>query len=462
MTKNVAVILAGGSGSRLMLGYPKQYFKVAGKMVIEHTLDAFQSHADIDEIAIVCGYDYVHNIEDVVIRNQYSKVRKILTGGKQRYESSLAAINAYDDPDTHLIFHDAVRPLVSARIISDCVSALEKYNAVDVVIPTTDTIVQAETGGDTIHSIPVRSRLRNGQTPQAFRLGTLKKAYEIALRDPDFSWTDDCGVIVIYLTGEPGFLVRGALFNLKLTYNEDLFLLDKLFQLKTAGIQTETLTDVAAKTLKDKVIVVFGGSGGIGASIVKVAKEAGARIHACSRLLNDVDVSNHEKVCRALNEVYRKEGRIDHVIVTAGLLVKEPISFMSYEKMRQMLDVNLLGSCIVAKESFRFLSETRGSLLLFTSSSYTQGRAMYSLYSATKAAIVNFVQALNEEWRGFGVRINCMNPERTKTPMRISNFGNEPDETLLTPETVAVASLNVVMSEVSGEVIDVKRRNLVW
>lgn len=99
-----------------------------------------------------------------------------------------------------------------------------------------------------------------------------------------------------------------------------------------------------------------------------------------------------------------------------------------------------------------------GSLLFFTSSSYTRGRMMYSVYSATKAAFVNFVQALAEEWYSYGVRVNCINPERTKTPMRIKNFGNEPEGTLLDPKYVATASLNVVFSNYTGEVFDVRRR----
>ncbi len=83
---------------------------------------------------------------------------------------------------------------------------------------------------------------------------------------------------------------------------------------------------------------------------------------------------------------------------------------------------------------------------------------MYSVYSATKAAIVNFVQALAEEWYSYGVRVNCINSERTKTPMRIKNFGNEPEGTLLDPKYVATASLNVVFSNYTGEVFDVRRR----
>ena len=153
MSKNIAVILAGGVGSRTGLGTPKQFFKVAGKTVIEHTVNVFENHHLIDEIAIVTNPLYNREIEEMVIRNKWKKVKKILSGGKERYESSLAAINAYaDDPECCLIFHDAVRPLISNSVIDDVVEALKTYNAVDVAVPATDTIIQVDKEGKVIES----------------------------------------------------------------------------------------------------------------------------------------------------------------------------------------------------------------------------------------------------------------------------------------------------------------------
>ena len=119
-----------------------------------------------------------------------------------------------------------------------------------------------------------------------------------------------------------------------------------------------------------------------------------------------------------------------------------------------------MGTVHVAIESFPYLKETRGKLIFFTSSSYTRGRAFYSIYSSTKAAIVNFVQAISQEWEGFGISVNCINPERTKTPMRIHNFGIEPDNTLLSAKQVAEATLSTLASDYTGQVIDVKREML--
>ena len=124
--------------------------------------------------------------------------------------------------------------------------------------------------------------------------------------------------------------------------------------------------------------------------------------------------------------------------------------------MARMVQVNYMGMVHVAVESFPYLKESRGKLLFYTSSSYTRGRAFYSLYSSTKAAVVNFVQAVAQEWEPWGIQVNCVNPERTKTPMRVRNFGAEDERTLLTAREVAVESLKTLLSDFTGQVIDVK------
>ena len=457
MSKNIAVILAGGSGSRFGRDLPKQFLKVAGKKVIEHTIDVFEHNDLIDEIAVVTRSEFISDVEQLVINNHYGKVRKILVGGKERYHSSLSAINAYTDDSDNLIFHDAVRPLVNDRIINDCIAALKEYDAVDVAIPVADTIIQVD-DADCIAAIPTRSLLRSGQTPQCFKRGVIYKAYEIALQDPNFVTTDDCGVVRKYLPDTPIYVVRGEVFNMKITYKEDLFLVDKLFQLKSQEGNQDVLTERTKKQLQSKVLVVFGGSYGIGADVARLAEECGAKVYSFSRSLNGVDVGQIEQVEKALREVSEKEGKIDYVVNTAGILVKEALSSMEYERIQQSVSVNMLGIINVSKASYPYLAQTKGSLLAYTSSSYTRGRMMYSIYSATKAAVVNLVQALAEEWSNDHIRINCINPVRTKTPMRVSNFGNEPEDTLLKSETVAVASLNTITSEFTGEVIDVKRK----
>lgn len=449
---NVAVILAGGVGNRLDKSHPKQFFKVAGKTVIEHTVNVFEKSRMIDEIAIVINPNYQVTIEDLVLSNRWKKVRKILKGGAERYHSSLAAVKAYAGAgNINLIFHDAVRPLISDRIIDDTVAALEKYNAVDVAIPAVDTIISTE--GDFIDAIPERSKLRRGQTPQGFKLDTIRRAYELALQDPSFKSTDDCGVVLKYLPDEKIYVVKGEEVNMKLTYKEDSYLLDKLFQLRSFVFAGQ---DIPFEQLQGKVLVIFGGSYGIGAEIARIAEGYGAKVYCFSRSLNDVDISSADRVRMSLEQAAAGAGRIDYVVNTAAILLKEPLNSMDYQAIRQMVEVNYLGMVNVAMESFPYLEKSRGQLLFYTSSSYTRGRAFYSIYSSTKAAVVNFVQAVAQEWESAGVRVNCINPERTKTPMRTKNFGMEDESTLLKAEDVAEESIKTLLSDFTGQVVDVK------
>ncbi|MGI4803588.1 MAG: SDR family oxidoreductase [Janthinobacterium lividum] len=245
---------------------------------------------------------------------------------------------------------------------------------------------------------------------------------------------------------------------MKLTYKEDTYLLDRLFQLKTSVFTNWSVTDFAC--LKDKVLVVFGGSYGIGKSIIDIASNNDAITYCFSRNSGNVDICSRTSVAEALKNVYQKEGKIDFVVNTAAILNKEPLMNMKYEQILESLNTNYLGMIHVALESFSYLKKSQGHLLFFTSSSYTRGRAYYSLYSSSKAAVVNFVQAISQEWDDFKIKVNCINPERTHTPMRIKNFGNENLNTLLSADTVANASISTILSEHSGQIIDVKLSEL--
>lgn len=454
MRKNIAVILAGGIGSRLGLSTPKQFLKVAGKMVVEHTIDAFEHNHQINEIAVVSNPYYISDFENMILKNSWKKVKKILKGGAERYHSSLSAIKAYEGDDVNLIFHDAVRPLVSQRIINDVVKALDTYTAIDVAMPATDTIIETE--GNFIQHIPDRSKLKRGQTPQAFHISTISEAYKIALQDPNFKVTDDCGVIVKYLPETPVYVVTGEESNMKLTYKEDTYLLDKFFQLRKSELNDQPID---SSLLEGKVAVIFGGSYGIGADIARLLLERGAKVFCFSRSMNGVDVSNKEQITASLASVFQQTKRIDYVINTAGLLNKEPLISSDYQTICKAVNTNYMGTINVALASFEYLKESKGKLLFFTSSSYTRGRAFYSIYSSTKAAIVNFVQAIAQEWESFGIQVNCINPERTKTPMRIHNFGIEPEDTLLSSEKVAISTIQTLLSNYTGQVIDVKKNN---
>jgi len=294
-----------------------------------------------------------------------------------------------------------------------------------------------------------------GQTPQGFKLGVIREAYESAKKYKDYKVSCDCGVVRRFLPEEKIGVVLGHSSNIKITNAEDIFLADKLFQLasvKKNFLHNETYY---ANGLKGKVVVVFGGSYGIGGEIVEICKKYGANVYSLSRSKSSTYVESISDVEEALASVKAQESGIDFVINCAGLLSKEPLNHMSQRKILELINVNYVGAVNVAKTAFPYLKETKGQLVLFTSSSYTRGRANYAVYSSSKSAIVNLSQALAEEWYSDSVKVNCINPQRTNTPMRTRNFGAEPEGTLLKAFDVATATINVLLENFTGQVIDV-------
>jgi len=461
--RNVAVVLAGGTGTRVGLSIPKQLIKIAGKTIIEHTIAAFEASPLIDEIVVLMAPGHLDPVRAIVQNGGYGKVNQIVEGGQTRNESTSRALEALGTDECNVLFHDAVRPLVSQTIISDCVAALATHEAVDTAIPSADTIVQVQEsapaeGLEAIEDVLQRSLLRRGQTPQAFRLSVIRKAYELAWQDPDFTATDDCTVVLRYLPDVPIAVVAGHERNMKVTEPIDVYIADKLFQLHSADTPAQLDDAEYRAALEGKTMVVFGGSYGIGGDIAELARGFGASVHSFSRSSTNTHVDRREDIATAAAEVLKESETIDFVVNTAGVLPIGDLFETTEETIFAATEINYLAPIFIAQEFYPHLAASSGSLLLFTSSSYTRGRKGYSLYSSAKAAVVNLTQALADEWAG-EVRVNCVNPERTGTPMRTKAFGEEPEGTLLSSMEVARQSLDVLLVQQTGHVIDIRRED---
>jgi NAD(P)-dependent dehydrogenase (short-subunit alcohol dehydrogenase family) len=155
--------------------------------------------------------------------------------------------------------------------------------------------------------------------------------------------------------------------------------------------------------------------------------------------------------------VMQERGSVDFVVNTAGVLPRGELVDSSEETVYSATEINYIAPILIAQEFFPALASSQGSMLFFTSSSYTRGRSGYSLYSSAKAAVVNLTQALADEWAASGVKVNCLNPERTRTPMRSKAFGEEPADTLLDSSAVARSALDILLSGETGHIVDLRK-----
>ncbi len=216
-----ALVLAGGSGTRFGTSTPKQFLEICKKPVIIYSIEAFCKAENIDGVIAVVPKEYISKTRDLICA--YGLNASVAAGGADRNESLMNGIRfierAYGlDEDTVVLTHDAARPFVTQRIISDNIYALNAYDACDTCIPVTDTVIQAENG--VVRAMPERKTVYQCQTPQTFRA---KKLYEYyySLSEQEKSSLTDAGKI-FFLKGEDVKIVNGHVDNIKITYPGDL------------------------------------------------------------------------------------------------------------------------------------------------------------------------------------------------------------------------------------------------
>jgi 2-C-methyl-D-erythritol 4-phosphate cytidylyltransferase len=449
------IVLAGGSGTRFGQDIPKQFARLAGAPVLHRTLAVLESHPDILEVVVVANPDWISQTEAVCEKAIVETTWRVVPGGATRNLSTIAGLSAIPVPDGKVLIHDAVRPFLSHEIIDRCAQALDHADAADTVVPTGDTIVQVE--DDRVVVIPDRSRLRRGQTPQAFWLADIRAAYERAESEGFTDAPDDCSVLLWARPDAVIAAVHGHDRNIKITTATDLDVADRLLQ--SEGVEIDLAPHDAV--LVGRRIAVIGGSSGIGQALVHEIEAHGGEAIPASPSVNGLDIRDP----RSVNDFLRSsstEAPITDVVLTSGKLLVKPLAECPPNEIDELVDVNLRGVITVAQASFDALREARGSLLLFTSSSFTRGRANYAVYSATKAAVVNLCQALAEEWADDGVRVNVMSPGRTETPMRTRAFGNEDPGTLIPAGNVASAAIRALVSPLTGQVFHVRHTGGTW
>lgn len=453
-----ALLLAGGEGDRFGGDIPKQFVRLAGEQILVRSVRGVAA-AGVDRLVIVSHPDWVAETEATLGRAGLAIPTSVVAGGATRNESTRNGLRSLDAADDDIVLvHDAVRPLVPVDVVRRSIAPVVAgdADATDTVIPSADTLVIVQDGR--VVEIPERSRYRRGQTPQVFRVGVLRAAYAAAEAAGDLSATDDCSLVLRYVPGVRLAAVAGDEVNLKITTRIDMVMADRMLQMRLLGSDPDAAAPPAARSLAGSRILVVGGTNGIGAAIATEARSQGARVTVDGRS-EGLDVRDVAAVQAHMASAVAALGGLDHVICTAGVLRIGAVATTDAADIAEVIDVNVTGTLNVARAAHEHLCRTRGSFTAFASSSFTLGRPGYVAYSASKAAVVNLVQGLAEEWSDDGIRVNAVSPERTDTPMRRQAFPDESRDGLLSSEEVATATLRLLTTDLTGQVLDVRRHD---
>lgn len=222
---NIALVLAGGKGTRMGADVPKQYIEYNNKPMLVHTLEAIADVSAIDKVCVICPADSIEYAKTLVEKYGIQKVLWVAAGGADRRESSYIGVSLLaqqcDENDIVLI-HDGARPNVSQRIILENIEMASKYGACETVIHSQDTIAVSEDGVK-IAGIPDRKKMYNVQTPQTFKLKTIAEAHQAWIANGGGDVTDDASLVLAM--GQDVYIVEGEKNNLKITTEEDLRIL---------------------------------------------------------------------------------------------------------------------------------------------------------------------------------------------------------------------------------------------
>ncbi len=231
MSKVTAIVLAAGQGRRMNSPVAKQFLSLQGKPVLYYSLKAFQE-SSVDEILLVTGEGQMEYCrKEIVDLYQISKVKHVVEGGRERYDSVYRGLQ-YADPTDYVLIHDGARPFITSALINGMIEQVKECRACLIGMPVKETIkVVGEDG--TIQATPKRSMLWAAQTPQAFAFSSIKDAYEALYREEDrgrLEITDDAMVYEAYQK-LPVKMLPGDYNNIKLTTPEDLILAEQILKL---------------------------------------------------------------------------------------------------------------------------------------------------------------------------------------------------------------------------------------
>jgi len=225
MMKAIVLIPAAGTGRRMGGSVKKQYLELSGKPILAHTLTLFENHPLVEGIYPIVPFDDISYCQQQIIdRYDFSKVRRIVSGGAERQNSVGNGLDAlvkdgFDQPQRPIIIHDGARPLFDCKQLSALIEIVRESGACTIGVPVKDTIKDVE--NNRITGSPDRSRLWQAQTPQGFQYQLIRNAFDRADED-GFVGTDDASLLE--RLGHPVQMLEGDYRNIKVTTPEDVLI----------------------------------------------------------------------------------------------------------------------------------------------------------------------------------------------------------------------------------------------
>ena len=235
---NLAVIFAGGTGSRMhSKERPKQFLELYNKPIIIHTLEHFDNAEEIDEIIVVCLESWIDYLKKLLYKFRIEKVKRIVPGGSTGQlsiynglcEAKKAASDAGCD-DAIVLIHDGVRPLINKSVIHENIESVKLYGSAITTAVVKETILVVSEDVRQIDYVPPRNKSRIARAPQSFWLNEILSAHINALSEGETNCIDSCSMMQKY--GHSLFLVDGPDENIKVTTPEDFYTMRAILEAK--------------------------------------------------------------------------------------------------------------------------------------------------------------------------------------------------------------------------------------
>jgi len=413
--KIVAVILASGIGERTGSYLPKQFIKINGKKVIDYSIDTFKKAGFDIIVTVPPGYKnkFIERKDIYIVEGEKDRIDTV-----KKTFSKLIELEA-----DYVIYHDSARPLIPLELIESIKKNIKDgKEAMITSAKITDSLLSIED-----MELKNRDSYRLIQTPEVFKVKNIIEAYRNQTINPTL-------IAQPLLETKTVHLLETDIFNFKITYKEDIRLIEKLLT-----NDSDPLKPCKEIDLVHKKICVIGGTGGIGKEIIKQLEAFNCEIYSPTR--------KELNLCQ--NNLDFDNKKFDYLIHTAGICYNDQEA--DIDKTQELITVNFLSVYNILKNAKKIIN-TGGAIIVIGSSSSTEGRTGFGLYSASKAAVNSIVQAYKKPLEEIGIRVNSLCPTKTNTDLVKKTITEEDEEYLLTPEYVASIAIRTLEIKETGKI----------